>query len=105
MFSRLPSNLAKNRYTDVLCYDHSRVLLSQTDPDDPTTDYINANYVDGYKQKNAYICTQGKLQFMNLTRVAFIKTKFKIFKVGIEFIVKLGAICQFLVFKLGRRSG
>ncbi|KAJ0175065.1 hypothetical protein K1T71_009206 [Dendrolimus kikuchii] len=59
--AKLPSNLAKNRYTDVLCYDHSRVLLSQTDPDDPTTDYINANYVDGYKQKNAYICTQGPL--------------------------------------------
>ncbi|KAJ8718573.1 hypothetical protein PYW08_002810 [Mythimna loreyi] len=59
--AKLPSNLAKNRYTDVLCYDHSRVLLSQTDADDPTTDYINANYVDGYKQKNAYICTQGPL--------------------------------------------
>ncbi|KAL0821133.1 hypothetical protein ABMA28_005754 [Loxostege sticticalis] len=59
--AKLPSNLAKNRYTDVLCYDHSRVLLSQTDPDDPTTDYINANYVDGYKQKNAFICTQGPL--------------------------------------------
>ncbi|KPJ21012.1 hypothetical protein RR48_00573 [Papilio machaon] len=57
---RLPSNLSKNRYTDVLCYDHSRVLLSQTDPEDPTTDYINANYVDGYKQKNAFICTQGQ---------------------------------------------
>ncbi|XP_037301509.1 LOW QUALITY PROTEIN: tyrosine-protein phosphatase non-receptor type 9 [Manduca sexta] len=59
--AKLPSNLAKNRYTDVLCYDHSRVVLSQVDPDDPTTDYINANYVDGYKQKNAYICTQGPL--------------------------------------------
>ncbi|XP_063627242.1 tyrosine-protein phosphatase non-receptor type 9 isoform X1 [Cydia splendana] len=59
--AKLPSNLAKNRYTDVLCFDHSRVLLSQTDPDDPTTDYINANYVDGYKQKNAFICTQGPL--------------------------------------------
>ncbi|XP_035447346.2 tyrosine-protein phosphatase non-receptor type 9 isoform X1 [Spodoptera frugiperda] len=59
--AKLPSNLAKNRYTDVLCYDHSRVLLSQADPEDPTTDYINANYVDGYKQKNAYICTQGPL--------------------------------------------
>ncbi|KAI5643852.1 protein-tyrosine phosphatase domain-containing protein [Phthorimaea operculella] len=58
--ARLPSNLAKNRYTDVLCYDHTRVVLSQTDPDDPTSDYINANYVDGYKQKNAYICTQGE---------------------------------------------
>ncbi|XP_047506434.1 tyrosine-protein phosphatase non-receptor type 9 isoform X1 [Pieris napi] len=59
--AKLPSNLVKNRYTDVLCYDHSRVVLSQTDPDDATTDYINANYVDGYKQKNAFICTQGPL--------------------------------------------
>ncbi|XP_026325774.1 tyrosine-protein phosphatase non-receptor type 9 isoform X2 [Hyposmocoma kahamanoa] len=59
--AKLTSNLAKNRYTDVLCYDHSRVLLSQIDPDDPTSDYINANYVDGYKQKNAFICTQGPL--------------------------------------------
>ncbi|XP_050667267.1 tyrosine-protein phosphatase non-receptor type 9-like [Leptidea sinapis] len=59
--AKLATNLSKNRYTDVLCYDHSRVVLSQTDPDDPTTDYINANYVDGYKQKNAFICTQGPL--------------------------------------------
>ncbi|XP_046966486.1 tyrosine-protein phosphatase non-receptor type 9-like isoform X1 [Vanessa cardui] len=58
--AKLPSNLAKNRYTDVLCYDHSRVLLSQLD-DDPSSDYINANYVDGYKQRNAFICTQGPL--------------------------------------------
>lgn len=60
--ARLRSNLTKNRYTDVLCYDHSRVVLShENDEDDPTGDYINANYVDGYKQKNAYISTQGKL--------------------------------------------
>lgn len=55
---RLRANLTKNRYTDVLCFDHSRVILSQED-DDPTSDYINANFVDGYKQKNAYISTQG----------------------------------------------
>lgn len=55
---RLASNIAKNRYKDVLCYDQSRVRLSQLD-EDPSSDYINANYVDGYKQKNAYICTQG----------------------------------------------
>ncbi|XP_048484673.1 tyrosine-protein phosphatase non-receptor type 9 isoform X3 [Plutella xylostella] len=59
--AKLPANLAKNRYTDVLCYDHSRVVLSQADPNDPSSDYINANYVDGYKQKNAFICTQGPL--------------------------------------------
>ncbi|CAH1729580.1 unnamed protein product [Chironomus riparius] len=58
--AKLRSNLTKNRYTDVLCYDHSRVVLSN-DEDDPTNDYINANFVDGYKQKNAYISTQGPL--------------------------------------------
>ncbi|XP_064608455.1 tyrosine-protein phosphatase non-receptor type 9-like isoform X2 [Liolophura sinensis] len=58
--SKAKHNLAKNRYTDVLCFDHSRVILPTTD-DDPSTDYINANFVDGYKQKNAYISTQGPL--------------------------------------------
>lgn len=43
----------------MLCYDHSRVVLSSLEGD-PSYDYINANYVDGYKQKNAYITTQGK---------------------------------------------
>lgn len=56
--ARIQTNLQKNRYTDVLCYDHSRVILSQEN-DEPTSDYINANFVDGYKQKNAYISTQG----------------------------------------------
>ena len=64
--AKMRSNLTKNRYTDVLCYDHSRVVLShdaeagEDDDDDPTGDYINANFVDGYKQKNAYISTQGE---------------------------------------------
>lgn len=56
------NNLTKNRYTDVLCYDHSRVVLSRVDGDE-LSDYINANFVDGYKQKNAYISTQGKYLF------------------------------------------
>ena len=58
---RAKSNLPKNRYTDVLCLDHSRVQLS-TDGED-TSDYINANFVDGYKQKGAYISTQGNNKF------------------------------------------
>lgn len=58
--AKLRSNQSKNRYTDVLCYDHSRVCLSQIDGD-ATSDYINANFVDGYKQKNAFISTQGPL--------------------------------------------
>ena len=55
---RIPANRGKNRYSDVLCYDHSRVTLTQVN-DDPNSDYINANYVDGYKQKNAFISSQG----------------------------------------------
>ncbi|EFN88349.1 tyrosine-protein phosphatase non-receptor type 9 [Harpegnathos saltator] len=58
--AKLKSNQSKNRYTDVLCYDHTRVCLSQVDGD-ATSDYINANFVDGYKQKNAFISTQGPL--------------------------------------------
>ncbi|XP_073830620.1 protein tyrosine phosphatase Meg2 isoform X2 [Musca autumnalis] len=60
LHARMRNNLTKNRYTDVLCYDHSRVVLSRVDGDD-VSDYINANFVDGYKQKNAYISTQGPL--------------------------------------------
>ncbi|ESP00543.1 hypothetical protein LOTGIDRAFT_157817 [Lottia gigantea] len=57
--SKARHNLPKNRYTDVLAYDHSRVKLPVTE--DNPDDYINANYVDGYMQKNAYISTQGPL--------------------------------------------
>ncbi|TDG39764.1 hypothetical protein AWZ03_013815, partial [Drosophila navojoa] len=60
LHARMRNNLTKNRYTDVLCYDHSRVVLAHEDEDD-LSDYINANFVDGYKQKNAYISTQGPL--------------------------------------------
>ncbi|XP_030746081.1 tyrosine-protein phosphatase non-receptor type 9-like [Sitophilus oryzae] len=58
--AKLRPNLAKNRYTDVLCYDHSRVILSELDGD-RDSDYIHANFVDGYKQRNAFINTQGPL--------------------------------------------
>lgn len=59
--ARTRNNLPKNRYTDVLCYDHSRVILSEIDGD-ADSDYIHANFVDGYKQKNAFINTQGKVR-------------------------------------------
>ncbi|KAM8771977.1 tyrosine-protein phosphatase non-receptor type 9 [Acanthopagrus schlegelii] len=61
-YSKKLSNQIKNRYSDVLCLDQSRVRLCQLcDDEDETTDYINASFMDGYKRGNAYIATQGPL--------------------------------------------
>ncbi|XP_068443369.1 receptor-type tyrosine-protein phosphatase delta-like isoform X29 [Clinocottus analis] len=58
--SNLEVNKPKNRYANVIAYDHSRVLLSAIDGI-PGSDYINSNYIDGYRKQNAYIATQGSL--------------------------------------------
>ncbi|XP_048011611.1 receptor-type tyrosine-protein phosphatase H-like [Megalobrama amblycephala] len=56
----LPKNKDKNRFTNILPYDSSRVQLTVNDEDD--SDYINANYMPGYDNaSNQYIAAQGPL--------------------------------------------
>ncbi|XP_045484010.1 tyrosine-protein phosphatase Lar isoform X5 [Pieris rapae] len=59
--SNMEVNKPKNRYANVIAYDHSRVILQPIDGI-LGSDYINANYCDGYRKHNAYVATQGPLQ-------------------------------------------
>ncbi|XP_072267523.1 receptor-type tyrosine-protein phosphatase mu isoform X8 [Pyxicephalus adspersus] len=54
-------NRMKNRYGNIIAYDHSRVRL-QSIEDEASSDYINGNYIDGYHRPNHYIATQGPMQ-------------------------------------------
>ncbi|XP_069587174.1 receptor-type tyrosine-protein phosphatase mu isoform X7 [Ranitomeya imitator] len=54
-------NRMKNRYGNIIAYDHSRVRLQNIE-DESSSDYINGNYIDGYHRPNHYIATQGPMQ-------------------------------------------
>eukprot|EP00095_Tigriopus_kingsejongensis_P008769 maker-scaffold151_size306168-snap-gene-2.8 protein:Tk08769 transcript:maker-scaffold151_size306168-snap-gene-2.8-mRNA-1 annotation:"unnamed protein product" len=58
--SRLPENQSKNRYPNVIAFDHSRVQLRPL-PGQKRGEYVNANYIDGFQRARAYIATQGPL--------------------------------------------
>ncbi|XP_063989399.1 tyrosine-protein phosphatase 69D [Diachasmimorpha longicaudata] len=59
--SEARENLYKNRYPDIKCYDQTRVRLSQIDGI-AGSDYINANFVLGYKERKKFICAQGPME-------------------------------------------
>ncbi|KAH3666554.1 hypothetical protein WICMUC_005623 [Wickerhamomyces mucosus] len=57
-----PSNRSKNRYSNVLPYDHTRVKISdyQKQSSNSTQDYINANHIE-LDQTHQYITTQAPI--------------------------------------------
>lgn len=58
-----PENKTKNRYKNILPFDHTRVILKNTDPNVVGADYINANYISGETPDSSrrYVATQGCL--------------------------------------------
>uniref|UniRef100_A0A8C9XHV9 Receptor-type tyrosine-protein phosphatase C n=1 Tax=Sander lucioperca TaxID=283035 RepID=A0A8C9XHV9_SANLU len=56
--AKKPCNVPKNRYVDILPYDYNRVQLT-TGNGETGSDYINASFIDGYKESKKYIAAQG----------------------------------------------
>lgn len=56
----MKENVYKNRYPDIKCYDQTRVKLSSLNGL-VGSDYINANFVIGYKERKKFICAQGPM--------------------------------------------
>lgn len=59
--SETRENMYKNRYPDIKAYDQTRVKLAQIDSI-VGSDYINANFVVGYKERKKFICAQGPME-------------------------------------------
>nr|AOH69077.1 hypothetical protein A6F54_1 [Microplitis mediator bracovirus] len=52
-------NEAKNRYLDIPCWDHSRVVIESKNGE---PDYIHANWINGFEEKKKFIAMQGPMK-------------------------------------------
>ncbi|XP_014401998.1 PREDICTED: receptor-type tyrosine-protein phosphatase alpha isoform X2 [Myotis brandtii] len=56
----LPANMKKNRVLQIIPYEFNRVIIPVKRGEE-NTDYVNASFIDGYRQKDSYIASQGPL--------------------------------------------
>ncbi|XP_031563928.1 receptor-type tyrosine-protein phosphatase F-like [Actinia tenebrosa] len=62
LVARKAANKTKNRYGNIVPYDHSRVVLEKVEEDEDS-DYINASYIRGYEGRHiSYIASQGPVE-------------------------------------------
>ncbi|XP_056586658.1 LOW QUALITY PROTEIN: receptor-type tyrosine-protein phosphatase alpha [Triplophysa dalaica] len=57
----LPANMKKNRVLQIIPYEFNRVIIPVKRGEE-YTDYVNASFIDGYRQKDSYMACQGPLQ-------------------------------------------
>lgn len=57
----LPANMKKNRVLQIIPYEFNRVIIPVKRGEE-NTDYVNASFIDGYRQKDSYMASQGPLQ-------------------------------------------
>ncbi|XP_063962716.1 receptor-type tyrosine-protein phosphatase mu-like isoform X1 [Lytechinus pictus] len=50
-------NKPKNRFRNIIAYDHSRVVIEKVDGD-PHSDYYNANYINDFRGDRVFIASQ-----------------------------------------------
>ncbi|XP_066925636.1 receptor-type tyrosine-protein phosphatase S-like [Clytia hemisphaerica] len=56
----IPEIRTKNRYANIVAYNHSRVKLKTLN--DINSNYVNASFIHGYRKPNTYIASQGPNQ-------------------------------------------
>lgn len=56
----LPANMKKNRVLQIIPYEFNRVIIPVKRGEE-NTDYVNASFIDGYRQKDSYVASQGPL--------------------------------------------
>uniref|UniRef100_A0A7N6F7V1 Receptor-type tyrosine-protein phosphatase alpha n=1 Tax=Anabas testudineus TaxID=64144 RepID=A0A7N6F7V1_ANATE len=58
----LPANMKKNRVLQIIPCDFLQLVIIPVKRGEENTDYVNASFIDGYRQKDSYMASQGPLQ-------------------------------------------